>query len=147
MKKYILIIIVIIFSLDYIFKELVINISKEIMIIPSFLYVTLTKNFGIAFSLFSGSKGIIIMVTGLILMYLIYILKKETKNTTIFLYTIILAGLFGNLYDRIFRGYVVDYIRVSIFNYNFPIFNFSDIMIVIGAIFLILSMIKEKDYE
>ena len=57
-------------------------------------------------------------------------------------YSFLLGGIIGNLIDRLFFGYVIDFIGVIIFNYHFPIFNFADIFIVIGA-FLILFE-KEK---
>ena len=51
--------------------------------------------------------------------------------------------LLGNLFDRIFYGYVIDYLDFRIFNYNFPIFNISDICICIGIFLMIIEVVKE----
>ena len=54
----------------------------------------------------------------------------------------IVSGGTSNLIDRIFRGYVVDYIDINqIFNY--PIFNIADISVVLGVILLIIYLIIE----
>ena len=55
---------------------------------------------------------------------------------------ILIGGIIGNLIDRIFLGYVIDFIGFNIFSYSFPIFNIADIFIVVGAIFILFE--KEK---
>ena len=52
---------------------------------------------------------------------------------------LIIAGGAGNLFDRIFRGFVVDYFEVKLF--NFAVFNFADCCVVIGAIMLLFYTI------
>ena len=49
---------------------------------------------------------------------------------------VIIGGGIGNLIDRIFRGYVVDYVHVRFI--QFPIFNFADCLVVIGTIMIII---------
>ena len=56
-------------------------------------------------------------------------------NSTLYILCVILAGGFGNLIDRVVRGYVVDFINVFP-SLNFPIFNLADIYITLGWIFL-----------
>ena len=53
------------------------------------------------------------------------------------------GGIVGNLIDRLLYGYVIDYLDFELFNYNFAIFNFADICIVLGALILLLK----KDNE
>ena len=58
--------------------------------------------------------------------------------------SLITAGALGNFVDRLFRGYVVDMIDVNFFNY--PVFNFADICIVVGCVILcvyVLFIYKE----
>jgi signal peptidase II len=51
----------------------------------------------------------------------------------------VIAGGIANLIDRIRLGYVVDYLEVRFF--NFAIFNFADICVVLGAICLVIYVI------
>ena len=56
----------------------------------------------------------------------------------------LLAGIIGNLIDRIIYGYVIDFLDFTIFNYNYPIFNIADTFIVIGILILIILSFKEN---
>ena len=53
----------------------------------------------------------------------------------------LIGGIIGNLIDRIVHGYVIDYLDFKIFNYNFPIFNIADTLIVISIIIIGISLI------
>ena len=76
-------------------------------------------------------------------------IKQKTVNNTIFLNYILAvlgAGAVGNLIDRVFRGFVVDYLHATFI--DFPVFNLADCCITIGAglliLYVILSEIKEQ---
>ena len=73
-------------------------------------------------------------------LYLIYktIEKNNINKIGTISYGLLLGGILGNLFDRIFYGYVIDYLDFRIFNFNFAIFNLADMAIVIGAILLIV---------
>lgn len=135
-----IIIIVILILLDRITKILVIDIDS-IKIIDRFLYITYAKNTGMAFSLLNDRTWIIIVLTVLIISYIIYYLvKHKPKNRlSVISYSLILGGALGNLLDRVFYGYVIDFIDVYIFGYDYPIFNLADSFIVIGIILLLLG--------
>ena len=72
--------------------------------------------------------------------------KKDNK-LNIISFSLIIGGLLGNLVDRIFRGYVIDYLNFYIFKYDFPVFNFADCLIVVGVIILLIRMLMGDGNE
>ncbi len=96
-------------------------------------------NDGAGWSIFSGKTLFLIIITSVFLIaaiiYLIKFSKRQFLLTTSLI--LIISGGIGNLFDRIFRGgKVIDYIQTRFI--NFPIFNFADICVVIGAISLVI---------
>ena len=148
MKK-IGIISLIVIIIDRILKVLVTNnfvLNVRNKIIDGFFYITNCHNEGEAFSLFSGNVLFLIFIT-LIVLFLIYrtINKENVNKIGILAYGLLLGGILGNLYDRIFYGYVIDYLDFRIFNFNFAIFNLADAAIVVGAILLIVFEGSDND--
>ncbi len=134
--------------LDQASKYSVINyLNKDIEVINNFFYLIYTKNNGAAFSILTGKRLFLIIITLLIIGSLIYyIIKNEiSSKIEILAFSLIIGGSLGNLIDRITRGYVVDFISVKIFGYHFPIFNIADTLICIGVfILLIIQFRKER---
>ncbi|HNX64632.1 MAG TPA: signal peptidase II [Oscillospiraceae bacterium] len=99
------------------------------------------ENTGAAFSIFENKTIFLILITSVFLIFGIWlILAKKIKHKLALLsVTFILAGGIGNLIDRIFRRYVIDYIEVKLF--RFAVFNFADCCVVIGAILLAVYVI------
>lgn len=102
------------------------------------LGLTYVQNDGAAFSSFSGAKIFLIVLTSIMIVGLIiFALRDKQKHPFMMLSTAaVIAGGIGNLIDRIRLGYVIDYIDVKLF--DFAIFNFADICVVIGAICLVI---------
>lgn len=146
MKKKIFIIALITFVIDQIIKSLSLVYLINIPIIPNILSLTYAKNYGIAFSMLKEKRIIIIAISILLISFLIYVLKKDyiSKNKDTWLvniaFGILFGGILGNLFDRIVRGFVIDYINVSFFS----IFNLADIAITFGVVLLIIDNIKES---
>ena len=135
--------ILILVLIDFISKILVINILKDnsLVIIKNFLKFSYVKNTGAAFGILSGSVIFLIILTGIFIYYLIKELKNNSNNAlAMYSYILILSGAIGNLIDRVFRGYVVDFISFTIFGRQMAVFNIADSFITIGAILLIISM-------
>lgn len=99
------------------------------------------ENDGAAFSSFSGAKIFLIVLTSVMIVGLaIYALRDKRKHPFMMLsIATVIAGGIGNLIDRIRLGYVIDYFEVRMF--NFAIFNFADICVVLGAICLVIYVL------
>jgi signal peptidase II len=96
-------------------------------------------NTGASFGMLQGSNALLawfsVIVLGIIMMNADKV--KENKNQVLPV-ILIVAGLLGNLIDRVFRGYVVDFIDFRFW----PVFNLADSCVVIGVIWLCLTMLR-----
>ena len=141
--------------IDQIIKIIIrhnLNEFQEIRIIKNFFSLTYVENTGAAFSIMKDATILLIILSVLFILFLDkYIRKEESKFTRIdiFSYGMIMGGVYGNLIDRIIHRRVTDYLSFNFFYYIFPIFNFADICIVVGAILVIIDIIffKEKSKE
>ena len=115
-------------------------IKGDIAIIENVLYLKYAENTGVAFSMFSDNRWILVGVTSLMLIAVLafFLSGKVTEKLEIFSLSLLLAGGVGNLIDRISLGYVIDYIDVRII--NFAIFNIADICICVGAFLLCVAV-------
>lgn len=150
MKKIILISLLTL-CIDILTKQLVLNTLIEhqsIPIIKDFFSITYAKNTGVAFSFLEGKVPLIILTTGIIVVFIIkYIATTKTNKLETICYGLIIGGAAGNLIDRIIYGYVIDFLDFNIFNYSFPIFNMADTAIVIGIFLLLISSFIESRKE
>lgn len=141
MRK-ILIISVLCLFIDQALKKFLINVfsfGTSLKIIENFLNITLVKNEGAAFNILNENIFLLILIAIFVLIFIYFFIIKDktlTKTDEI-LYGVLIGGILGNLLDRIFLGYVVDYIQVCLF--NFPVFNFADMCIVISVIIIFLK--------
>jgi len=106
--------------------------------------IDFVKNYGAAFNIFSGSRIFLSLISILFSILLIYLIfRKNTLNSfDLYSYSFILGGTIGNGIDRIYKGFVVDFINLNII--NFPVFNIADISINIGFIFLLYNIFKNN---
>lgn len=121
-------------------------LNNSIKIIGGFFYLTLCHNEGAAFGLFRDNSWIIIIGTIVAVLFIFYFFisfKDNLRNAISF--GLLIGGLFGNLIDRIFLGYVRDFLDFYIFKYDYPIFNIADVCIVIGIFLLMLAILKGED--
>ena len=120
--------------------------NKKLFINKDFLLFKLdfVKNYGAAFNIFSGSRIFLSLISTIFSILLIYlILRKNNLNELdLYSYSFILGGTIGNGIDRIYKGFVVDFINLNII--NFPVFNIADISINIGFIFLLYNIFKNN---
>ena len=156
MKKktsYIIILIILIAGLvldlvtKWLFAEYFANDVDDIIVIPNFFRFTFVKNTGAAYGMF-GDSTIWLTVVSIIFVvaFGIYDYFNHSNNIWYVLgVSCIVSGAIGNLIDRLFLGYVRDFISLSIFNF---VFNIADMLITFGVIFfviyLIINIVKEQ---
>tara|TARA_B100001559_G_scaffold260667_1_gene225553 strand:+ start:175 stop:651 length:477 start_codon:yes stop_codon:yes gene_type:complete len=128
--------------LDQISKILIssyLSLGESLNLLP-FLNFTLIHNSGIAFSFFDDggniSRWLLVVVVSGILAYLLFLMYKITSKNRLELmsFILIISGGLGNLVDRVFLGYVVDFVHVFYQDYSFYVFNMADSYITVGII-------------
>ena len=136
-----IIISILIAVLDQIIKFIVDKKILFVEIIPNIFNIHKVYNYGVAFS-FLENKRYLILLFSIVLIYFLFNLRKDLpkKKKYDILFGVILGGILGNLIDRVFRGYVIDYLETFILGYSFPIFNLADIGITLGIIIMIIMM-------
>ena len=119
------------------------DLYESISVAP-FFNLTFVVNYGFAFGfLNSPSLNQIIVSTVIlsIIIYFLYLLIKTQDRVFKICLVLILSGALGNFIDRIFRGYVVDFIDIYVFNYHWPAFNIADSCISVGFVILIFNIL------
>jgi len=118
----------------------------KVTAIHGFLDFFYLENRGAAFGILQNQRWFFVVLTIIISAAIIVALFKYNHHE-FFSYAasiLIIGGGIGNLIDRVFRGFVIDYISISFFS---PIFNFADSCVTVGTVFLIIHILffAEKD--
>lgn len=142
-------------SIDQVVKEIVVSnmsLGDGFAIINDILHIQYVRNTGAAWGIFPNSIWFFIVFATIISAGLMYIyIKLPLDKHYDFLHwilIILMSGALGNLIDRIFRHYVVDYIYIKII--DFPVFNIADIYVTISGFFLVILIMfyyKEEDFN
>lgn len=144
---FVLILTILLVLIDQISKFLVVlNLKGQAPLIIkegvlNFFYL---ENGGAAFGMLQGRKIFFTVITVAVVIVLLRVLMRDYKNSPLvlkFIISLILGGTIGNFIDRIRLQYVVDFISVRIFGYDFAVFNIADTFIVVGTILLIIYII------
>ncbi len=118
------------------------SLGESLPVVRNIFHITLVQNTGIAFGLFKNHGAVFIIIPLIMIFLLVFNFYQYNYNNEKFsrLYvtavSLILAGAIGNLIDRIFYGYVIDFIDFRIW----PVFNIADSAITVGAFLLILQL-------
>lgn len=142
------------FVIDVISKQwarthLVSGITQQL--IPGIIQLTLTANTGAAFSLGSGNAILMSsLATVMTLALIAWSIKRELTESSVPLIDRIgmgclLGGAFGNLFDRLARGRVTDFLEFGFV--SFPVFNAADALIDVGIGLLILSSMQRPQSD
>ena len=113
------------------------QLSKIILKNKSLGIINYQVNYGAAFSILQGYRWLFIAVAVIVIIAIAFYYKKAESKLPLLL---ILAGTAGNLIDRVFLGYVRDFIDLKVW----PIFNLADSYNVIGAVLLLYLVFKKK---
>ena len=118
-----------------------------IPLIQDVLHFTYVENRGAAFGIMQGKVNILLIVTGIFLavMLVAVLTKKIQGNFRIWSFSLVIAGGIGNLIDRAYRGFVVDYIDFRLI--NFPVFNLADCCVCVGVFAVLLYEFAKKKGE
>ena len=151
MNKKIFMISVIVIMLDQMSKiviENILELGNSFVIIKNFINLTYVNNYGAAFGIFN-KYPIFLIIVSIIALILIYSntfnFKINKRNNLAF--GLITGGILGNIIDRLFLGYVRDFISFTFKSYNAPVFNVADAAICIGIFLLIISIFKGDDFK
>ena len=111
--------------------------------INGFIGWNYVRNAGAAFGSFSQSTTLLTVVTGAVILAGIILIATKKIKSKFYLTcaVLIISGGLGNLIDRIFRGYVIDFIDVQFT--DFAVFNFADILVTVGSIALMIYVIVD----
>lgn len=130
----------------YLFARYFESGGEDIIVISNFFEFTYLKNTGAAYGLFGDSTVMLIIIS--IVFVGVFLLYDYFNHSNSWWYIIgislILSGAIGNMVDRIFLGYVRDFISIKLFSF---VFNIADLLITVGVIcfliFMVISMVKD----
>lgn len=124
--------------------------GDDIPVISGFLNFAYAQNTGVAFSMLddhgdAGRWGLsaVALLAGVLVLYFFWRTPRSDDRILGSL-ALLLAGIAGNVVDRLRLGFVVDFIDVQFGSWHYPTFNVADMAIVIGAGLLILDMFMTK---
>jgi len=139
--------------IDFFTKKAAVKFLKDgsdIILLEGIFKLSYVENRGAAFGILADKRYVFIVLTVVIVAFLIvWILKQKSSHFLIKLGTaFVISGATGNFIDRVFLGYVVDFLDFYLI--NFPVFNVADCFVCAGAFLIVIYYLffeKEKTYE
>lgn len=150
-----LVLLVFFVALDQLTKYLAVRYlsgNRDILLIPEVFHLHYLENRGAAFGILQNHSWVFLLASLLILLCGIYVFVRMPHTGYYrplhFLGIVLVAGGLGNTIDRLFRGYVVDFLYFVLI--DFPVFNVADIYVVVSCILiciLIMTVYREESFE
>ena len=137
----------IIVALDQITKQIFWHNAENYSLIEGFFRITLVRNAGAAFGMFQGARYPFIIASVIAAAFIVYLavkLPREERVRRVVL-GMILGGAIGNLIDRIYAGEVIDFLEIGVSGHYWPVFNVADMGVSIGAVLLLILLIRQPD--
>lgn len=125
---------------------------RPITVIPEFFNIVHVGNFGAAWGIFDGQK-IFLSLFAIAALWAIFHFRKHLeieRRPVQVAFGLLVGGILGNLVDRLWHGYVVDFLdfHLPLIDYRWPAFNIADCGIVIGVgLFLVLNTLPLLGYN
>jgi len=130
------------------------TLHESIPVIDGFFNITYVRNPGAAFGFLAGTSPalrsvFLIAVTLIVIVLIVIMIGRNQSPDGLFTssLSLVLGGAVGNLIDRIYFGEVTDFLDVYMGAAHWPAFNAADSAITVGAVILILGMIRRKKSE
>ena len=124
--------------------------GTDIVVIPNFLNFSYAENTGVAFSQLNdygdtGRWGLsaVAIVAGVLVLFYFWRIPR-TNDRLLGALALLLAGIVGNVTDRLRLGFVIDFIDVQFGNWHYPTFNVADAAICTGAALLMIDVFFDK---
>lgn len=125
------------------------NLQQELFS-SKFLSIVFVANKGIAFGMLHTSQysqSLLSALNCIIIIAVFTIIYRDKnpyarKRNLLISFPLIAGGAIGNIIDRLYRGYVIDFIDIHFNNYHYPAFNIADSAIFIGALIMLITDIK-----
>ena len=119
--------------------------AGTVSVIPGLFNLTYSENRGVAFGLFQDGTAFFAVTTGIVIIVAAIFLVKNYKKSKLFsiALSLIIGGGLGNLFERVYYGYVTDYLSLSFFP---PICNFADYCITAGTVCLVVYLLFFSDF-
>lgn len=119
------------------------KLGESIAVWPGVFHLTRVHNTGAAFGMFRGYGSFLIVFSVICVLALLYFLMRETlANSPLkkIASLLIISGALGNMIDRIYYGFVIDFLDFRVW----PVFNLADMVISIGVVLVIWTIFTEK---
>ena len=130
-----------VFLTDQIFKIILSRVYPEgtgFPVIPGVFHITMVHNSGAAFGILGGNTRFLILVSLGVIAGLLFFLRRPSLA-----WALVLGGAFGNLYDRLRFGYVIDFLDFRVW----PVFNLADACICVGVGCIVWSFFKHAPHS
>ncbi len=128
-----------------------VDLYDTVTVIPGLFNITRIHNKGAIFGFFSHTGNPIVFVVltaasflALALVGFYFFKTPPTDRLMKIALSLILAGALGNLLDRLFRGYVIDFLDLHIGGAHWPFFNVADSCISVGAVLMLVIFFRRK---
>ncbi|MGI6084025.1 MAG: signal peptidase II [Acetivibrionales bacterium] len=111
------------------------------VVIKDFFYLTYLENRGAAFGILQNFRWGFVLLTIAAVGIMIWYFVNNNNIVLRFALAFLISGAVGNFIDRLFRGFVIDFLDFYPFGYDFPIFNLADIWVNIGVFLLFVYVL------
>ncbi|ACQ52928.1 signal peptidase II [Clostridium botulinum] len=121
--------------------------GRDIVVIKNIFSFSYLENRGAAFGIFQNRLIFLSLITAIVILGVVYFIVKykPTSKLLKISLSLIISGAIGNLIDRIYYKFVVDFIMLHYKDvYYFPTFNVADMLVVIGTVLLAIYILKEE---